>query len=221
MNNKIIEIKNLSFSYQNDKEKNILDNITADFSKEHITAIVGKNASGKSTLCFNIIGLLKPSRGEVYFNGERIIYKKNYLNNIRKKIGFVMQSPDTQIFCSHVKQEIAFSLANLNLDKDEIDTKTGKALEMLEIAHLKNHPAHYLSYGEKKCVAIASVIAMDHELLILDEPTEFLDSHRKDLVLNILNDLKKKGTSIIISTNNLDLANKYSDRLVSIDKAKV
>ncbi len=214
MSNKIIELKNLSFVYHN---KNIIDNISADFYRSEISAIVGSNGTGKSTLCFNIIGLLRPTSGEIHFNGKKIVYKKNYLDKIRKQIGFVMQNPDTQIFCSYVKQEIAFSLANLNLDKAEIDVKTDKALDLLEILHLKNLPAHYLSYGEKKCVAIASAIAMDHELLILDEPTEFLDLYHKSLVLNILDDLKKKGTSIIISTNNYDFACKYSDNVLHIE----
>ena len=165
----MIETKNLYFKYDNGYEA--LKNINMEIRKGQIIGLIGENGSGKSTLFLSILGINKKSSGDILIDGQSISYKKSFIRQYRKKVNMVLQDPDKQIFYSDVYSDMAFGLRNLKLTEDEIEKRITLSLEALEISDLRDKAVHYLSYGQKKRLAIAGVLAMDPEFILLDEPT--------------------------------------------------
>jgi len=186
----MIEIKNLSFSFDNSRI--IFNDISARFVKD--TAIIGQNGSGKTTLLYLILGFLK-GKGKILINNVEV-NKKN-LKEIREKIGFVFQNPDDQIICPVVFDDISFGLRNKGFDREKIEKKIDILLKGFEIEYLRNRFIHKLSFGEKRIVSLLSVLILEPEIIILDEPTLGLDSKYRYLIYKILKSLKIK--KIIVS----------------------
>ena len=181
----MIEIKNLRFSFDNSRI--IFDDISARFDKD--TAIIGHNGSGKTTLLYLILGLLK-GKGKIFVNNIEV-NKKN-LKKIREKIGFVFQNPDDQIICPIVFDDISFGLRNKGFEREVIKKKVDGLLKRFEIEYLKDKFIHKLSFGEKKIVSLLSVLILEPEIIMLDEPTLGLDSKYRYLIYKILESLKIK-----------------------------
>lgn len=213
------KIENLSFKYE--KNKYALHNISMDFTKGNIIGIIGENGCGKSTLFMNLTGILKPCSGEIKYNEEKINYKKKSLYNLRKKVGIVFQDPEKQIFYSKVYDDIAFTMRNIGLDEKEIKNRVEKSLEAVNGIEFINKPVQFLSYGQKKRVAIASVIAMKNETVLLDEPTSGLDPRSTDAVVNIIKGMKKRGINVIISSHDMDLIYEICDYVYVMNKGEI
>jgi cobalt/nickel transport system ATP-binding protein len=205
----IIETKNLNFKYQDGTKA--LNNISLKIEKGKKVSFLGVNGSGKSTLFLNFNGVLKPSSGKVFYSGSEIKYKAAPLNALRKNVGIVFQDPDNQLFSASVYQEVSFGPMNLKLEETEVRRRVDEALINTGMTEFKDKAVHFLSYGQKKRVAIADIIAMNPEVIILDEPTSSLDPKHSKQVVEIFNDLNENGMTVILSTHDVELAYAWSD----------
>jgi cobalt/nickel transport system ATP-binding protein len=205
----IVETKGLGFSYV-DGTQALLD-VSLSIPEGRKIAFLGPNGAGKTTLFLHFNGLMKPDRGKVYISGQEVRYDHESLLDVRKKVGIVFQDPDTQLFSSSVMQEISFGPLNLGLPRDVVIERVNKAMEDTGIADLKDKPTHFLSYGQKKRVAIADILAMQPQVLICDEPTAWLDVKHSRQVMKILDDVNSKGVTVIVSTHDVDLAYSWAE----------
>ena len=217
--NVMLKLENICFSYE--KQNKILKNISLDIKKGEKTVFLGENGSGKSTLFFLLNGLLKPDSGEIYFNGEKLKYKKKDLENLRKKVGIVFQDPEVQIFAPTVYQEMAYGLQNLNYSNEKIEEKINEINVELNMKKILEKPCHHLSYGQKKRVTIASILAMEPEILVLDEPTAWLDFKNIKITLEMIENLCKRGKTLVISTHDIDFAYEVADYIYILNEGKI
>lgn len=216
----IIETKNLTYSY--DGGKNALNNMSIAFERGKITSVLGSNGAGKSTLFLNLNGVLTPDSGEVFFKGERVIYKKKEIRKLREKIGIVFQDPDDQLFSASVYDDIAFGAVNLGLPHEEVTRRVNEAMDRVGITALKDSPTHEMSFGQKKRAAIAGVLAMKPEVIILDEPTAGLDPMGVSALMRLICDIRDtEGTTFIMSTHDIDVVPIYSDYIYVINGGEV
>lgn len=211
MNPNILEARGLHFSYEDGT--NALNDMTFTLPEGSATAILGGNGAGKSTFLLTLNGILKPSSGEILFKGSSIDYSSAGLNRLRRQVGMVFQSPDTQLFSASVVQDISFGLYNLQLPEEEIRRRIDEAMERTGITHVRHKPVHWLSYGQKKRVAIAGVLVMQPSLLVLDEPTAGLDPKGASSIMRMLGDVcQETGMTMVVATHDLDTAALYCDR---------
>lgn len=216
-----IELVNVSKEYNPHSNKSIaLKDINLTITQGEYIGILGLNGSGKSTLGKLLNGLIKPTKGKVYVNQMDTAVANN-LTTIRKLVGMVFQTPDDQLITPIVEEEIAFGLENLDLPLDEIHQRINWILKACNLEEKRYHAPHLLSGGQKQRVALASVLAMKPEYLVLDEPTSMLDpSSRKELLEQLLFLNKEEGMTIImISHNYEDLV--HADRLIVIDTGSI
>lgn len=206
-----IETKNLSFTYPDGTKA--LKNVNLQIKKGEKIAIMGPNGAGKSTLFSHFNGLTEPTSGHVEVDGEKIIFDREELLKVRQKVGIVFQNPNDQLFAPTVKEDVAFGPMNLGLDYDEVKNRITEALEMVGMSGFEDKTPHHLSGGQQKRVAIAGIIAMRPEIMILDEPTAGLDPEGVDKVLNILNKLNDEGMSIVVSSHDIEMINHFADRI--------
>jgi cobalt/nickel transport system ATP-binding protein len=173
-------------------------------------AILGGNGSGKTTLIYHILGLLKPDEGRVSVFG---VNPARQYNEIRKRIGVLLQNVDDQILSPTVWDDVSFSPRNYGYGKEQIDRMVVQVLDELAIRHLRDKICHYLSGGEKRKVALAGALVMSPELLILDEPFEGLDNRSRAELVTLLNSYNRAGMTIIMSTHDLNLVAAFADRV--------
>jgi len=216
---RMIEIKDVYFSYS---DSLALNNINLSINKGEAIALMGANGCGKSTLLKLINGIISPDKGHFRFNDEEITYKKlqdsKFSKLLHQKIGFVFQNSDTQLFCSTVFDEIAFGPRQMGMSESEVEERVKDCLDLLNILELKNRTPYHLSGGEKRKVAIASVLSMNPEVLVLDEPMNGLDPKTQRWLVDFLNKLNKAGKTLITSTHNLELVHELSSRSVLFDE---
>jgi cobalt/nickel transport system ATP-binding protein len=193
-----------------------LKNVDLNIGKGEKLAIVGPNGAGKSTLLLHLNGLLKPLSGNVRFRGKSIDYSRRGLQELRKSVGLVFQEPDRQLFSATVFQEVSFGPMNLKLPVEEVEERVRKALETAGAGHLYDRPTHFLSYGEKKLITLAGVLAMSPEVLVLDEPTISLDPYHTTLVAGIIDNVMKQGVTVVLTTHDMNLAYGWADRVLLI-----
>lgn len=208
---KIIETKSISYKYSNgNKDKNALDNVSISFEKGSTTAILGGNGAGKSTLFLNLNGVLKPDSGSVYLNEKIVNYDAKGIKTLRESVGIVFQDPNDQLFSANVRSDISFGALNIGFSEDDTRKMVHNIAEYTGITSILDKPTHALSFGQKKRVAIAGVLIMRPEVIILDEPTAGLDPHGITEILDLLMQIKKDtGASIIISTHDIDIVPLY------------
>lgn len=209
-----IEARNLHYFYPDGHEA-IKDISFAIYHGESV-GIIGANGSGKSTLLLLIMGVLFPDKGEVIV-GDVAVTKKT-IEMIRQRLGLVFQDSDDQLFMTTVYDDVAFGPRNYNLDENKVKTRVEEALEMVGIPHLKNRAPFKLSGGEKKAAAIASVISMKPDVLIMDEPTSGLDPKSRRRLINIL---KSFSHTKIITSHDLDMVMETCDRTIVIKEGEV
>ena len=207
---KILEVKNLSFSY--DKRKSNLNNLSFHLNKGEILAILGNNGAGKSTLCKAITGIVKYKEGNIFLNNECIdswsIKKKG------SSIGYVMQNPNQMISQHMIKDEIALGLKCRGFSKEYIDEKVEEVLKICGLYPYRNWPVSALSYGQKKRVTIAAILAINPDVIILDEPTAGQDYKHYTEFMEFVKELSNKGISIIMVTHDMQLTLEYCDRAI-------
>lgn len=206
-----LKTRNLSFTYPDGTEA--LKNINIQINKGEKIAIMGPNGAGKSTLFSHFNGLSEPASGHVEIDGEKIVFKREELLKVRQKVGIVFQDPNDQLFAPTVREDVAFGPMNLGLDYDEVKRRISESLEMVGMSGFEDKTPHHLSGGQQKRVAIAGIIAMKPEIMILDEPTAGLDPEGVDKVLNILNKLNSKGISIVISSHDIEMVNQFANKI--------
>lgn len=210
---KVIEVKNLNFSYPDGNFK--LENLNFEVFKNESIAIIGPNGSGKTTLILNLVGILK---GEGEIKIFDVPLKKENLKFIRKKIQVVFQNPDDQLFSPTVFDDISFGPLNLGLNKDEVIKKVDYALKVVGMEKYKYHFPQHLSFGQKKKVSIATVLSIEPEVIIFDEPTIGLDPKSRKNIIEIIKNLK--GTKIIAS-HDLDMIYYLCDRVILMNSGKI
>lgn len=214
----LIETRNLCYLYRDNVLA--LDGIDFVAPRKTSIALLGPNGAGKSTLFKHFNGILKPTSGEVLIRGEPIT-KKN-IADIRKFVGIVFQNPDDQIFSPTVEQDIAFGPINLGLDPETVAHRVDGAVAMLGLEDLRTRVPHHLSGGEKKRVAIAGVVAMEPQVLVLDEPTAGLDPGGVEDLLAFLKTLPEKyGMTIIFSTHQVDLVPEIADLVYVMNHGRI
>jgi cobalt/nickel transport system ATP-binding protein len=196
-----------------------IDGVSLEIQKGERVAILGPNGSGKSTLILLIAGLLTPEKGEIMVFNEKTT-SKNFAK-LRQKIGIVFQDPDDQLFTQSVTEDVEYGPKNLRLPENDIKQRSCEVLEKIGIYHLKDRPPHRLSFGEKKKASLATALVLKPELLILDEPTANLDLASRRGLLGMLNDLNKQGTTILVSTHDVEALPELADRVIVISGGKI
>lgn len=207
---KILEVKNLAFSY--DGIKNTINDVSFHLNKGEILAVLGNNGAGKSTLCRLITGILKPQKGSIFLNNQCI--DSWSIKQKGSAIGYVMQNPNQMISQHMIKDEIALGLKCRNYSKEEIDKKVEEVLKICGLYPYRNWPVSALSYGQKKRVTIASILAINPEVIILDEPTAGQDYKHYTEFMEFIKELSAQGISIILITHDMQLTLEYCHRAV-------
>lgn len=215
----MLKVENLKYVYEDGTVA--LQDINIDLSKGNTIGIIGANGCGKSTLFLNMIGILKPKSGSISFNGEKLKYNKKFLRNFRQKVCIVFQDSDKQIFYSNVYDDVAFALRNLDFPEDVIKERVDYALNKTGAIDFKDKPVHFLSYGQKKRVAMAGVLVMDSDIILFDEPTAGLDPKMTEGVMKIIHELRDDGKKIVISSHNMDSIYEICDYVYVLNKGKV
>lgn len=220
MSDNLLEILNLHYKYED--ETQALKGISLSIKKGMTTAILGGNGAGKSTLFLNMNAILRPDSGQLLYKGKPIDYSRKGLLELRTKVGLVFQDPDSQLFSASVYQDVSFGAVNLKLPEEEIRKRVESALERTGIAHLKDKPTHSLSFGQKKRAAIAGILVMEPELLVLDEPTAGLDPRGVGDIMKLLKETQQQlGLAIVIATHDIDIVPLYCDYVYVLDEGTV
>ena len=211
----MIELKDVYYSYEG---ISALKNISLAVREGEAVALMGTNGCGKSTLLKVINGILFPQSGTYAFRGEDINQKSLHDNAFSKsfhqKIGFIFQNPDMQLFCTNVFDEVAFGPRQMGMDEEQVNARVEECLDLLEIQKLKDRQPYHISEGEKRKVAMASVLALNPEVLTLDEPLNGLDPRSQRWLVEFLNGLRDAGKTIITSTHNIELVQELSGRSI-------
>ena len=207
----MLEVKNLKYSYNSDYQA--LRGVSLKVEKGEMVALLGKNGAGKSTLFLHLNGIYQPDEGQVFIDGEELKYDKKSLLKFRQKVGIVFQNPDDQIFAPTVEEDVAFGPLNLGLPMEEVQDRVEEALARVGMSGYEKTAPHHLSGGQKKRVAIAGILAMKPEVMVLDEPTAGLDPQGVVDLSKLLNELNEEGITIIISTHEVDLVPNYATKV--------
>lgn len=220
MNTHIFEAREVSYAFDNNSPA--LEGVSLSISAGEKIVILGPNGSGKSTLLAMLDGLVFPQKGELLAFGhpvtEETFADEEYALSFRRRVGLVFQEPDTQLFSSTVWDEVAFGPLQLNLPSSQVKERVDSAIALLRLTHLRERSPYRLSVGEKKRVAIASVLAIDPEVLLLDEPTAGLDPRSQDELLEFLLQWHDGGKTIITATHDLDILDEMAERAVVLDE---
>ncbi|WP_338471116.1 energy-coupling factor transporter ATPase [Niallia sp. XMNu-256] len=219
MGEPIIEVKHLSFRYDQRVKSRTLSDVSLTINKGEWVAIVGQNGSGKSTLARMLVGLFTPESGKIIIGGQELNDDSKW--DVRRRIGMVFQNPDNQFIGTSVQDDVAFSLENLNLPYEEMKTRVNQAIDMVGLSSYKLHDPSHLSGGQKQRVAIAGVLALNPDVLVLDEAFVMLDPRSRRELLQILQDLNQKHKITILSiTHDMNEA-ASADRILIMKKGKL
>lgn len=210
----MIKLENVSFSYDNITP--ILSDISLKIDNNESVGIVGANGVGKSTILKLLVGIELNYKGSILIDNLEV-NKKN-LSKIREKIGYVFQDSDNQLFMPTIYEDVTFAPQNYGFSKDEVIKRTDKAIKSVGIEKIKNKPIYHLSGGEKKLASIATILSMEPEILIFDEPTVALDPRNRRRFIEVLNSLE--GTKIVTS-HDLDLIYDSCERTILISNSKI
>ena len=218
--NPAIETRELCYTYEDGTAA--LDHVSLKAERGRITGILGANGAGKSTLFLNLNGVLTPQSGEVLLDGAPVRRDRKGLAELRRRVGIVFQDPDDQLFSADVYRDISFGAVNLGLPEAEVRRRVEAAMERTGVAHLRDKPTHALSFGQKKRAAIAGVLVMEPEVLILDEPTAGLDPAGAAQILeNIRTYHQEKNATIILVSHSMEEVAREAGRLVVISQGTI
>ena len=215
----ILRVENISYQYSH--RYIALNNVSASFAAGELVAILGSNGAGKSTFLLCCNGVLRPQSGEIYYHGEKITDSKKDIYTLRQAVGLVFQDPDSQIIAGTVESEVSFGPMNLRLPKEEVEKRVDHALVQMDIVRYRDYAPHYLSGGEKKRVSIADILAMQPELVLLDEPTASLDPQNIEALEEILQGLSNMGITIVLSTHDANFAYRIAQRAIVFNRGEI
>lgn len=221
----VIKIENLTHIYSPNTpfEKVAISDINLEIEKGEFVGVIGHTGSGKSTFIQHLNGLLKPTSGKIYIDGEDMWADPKKIRDFRFRVGLVFQYPEYQLFEETVYKDIAFGPQNMGLSKDEIDKRVHESAKLVGLSEnvLSKSPFE-LSGGQKRRVAIAGVIAMEPEVLILDEPTAGLDPRGRDMILGQIREYHKtKGNTVLLVSHSMEDIAKYTNRAIVVNKSKI
>lgn len=216
----MLEFRDVNYSYAGSSEP-ALRNCSVRLPTGKRIAIIGRNGSGKSTLFLHCNGILKPQSGEILLDGEPISYSRKALKQLRQTVGIVFQQASNQLFSANVAQDISFGPLNLGLDQAEVRARIDEVAKLCQIEDLLDRPTHALSGGQQSRVALAGVLAMRPEVLLVDEPTATLDPPMRRQLFAIFDALHQSGTTLILATHEMEIAFRWADYVVVLDQGKV
>ncbi len=220
-----IKINHLTHIYNQDTifEKKALDDVSLEIEKGAFVGLIGHTGSGKSTLIQHLNGTISPTMGEIILDGENIHKDKTKLKEVRQRIGLAFQYPEHQLFEMTVYKDVAFGPNNMKLSEEEVDKRVKEALQTVGLSEAVYEKSPFeLSGGQKRRVAIAGVLAMNPEVLILDEPTAGLDPKGRDEILYAIKELhQKRGITVVLVSHSMEDVAKLADRLIVMHKGKV
>ena len=219
MSDIILEARDIRYRYPRGMEA--IRGISFHIRKGEKIALVGPNGAGKSTLLLMFNGMIRPDSGTILYDNTPIQYDRSSLRDLRKQIGYVLQNPDQQIIAPTVYQDVAFGPTNLGYLEEEVREAVEHALRSVGLENFERRPPHHLSSGEKKKVAIAGVLAMDPEVLIIDEPTSNLDPQGSQQFMELLDELNHQGKTVIISTHDIELVYPWADRAILLSNGRI
>jgi energy-coupling factor transporter ATPase len=220
----IIETKNLTYKYPGGKKPSIKD-VSIKVEKGEFVLVTGPSGCGKTTLCRCFNGLIPnfyqgELEGEIIVTGLNTSKKQTY--EMAKSVGLVFQNPENQLFALSIEKDVAFGLENLGVNREEIRKRVDWALKQVGIYDLRERSPHEVSGGQQQRVAIASVLAMRPELIVLDEPTSFLDPLSAEKIFTLIHEMNiKLGITVILVEHRLDLTAKYASRIIIMDQGKI
>lgn len=214
----MIEFSDVTFTYDKDLD-NAIENLNFSVAKGEFVAIIGNNGAGKTTLVKHINGLLKPNNGSVLINGEDI--KKTPLSKMATLVGLAFQNPIHQLFALTVKKELELGPKNLGLSEEEREEVSTKIAKQLQIEHLLERNPLELSGGEQRLVSIASVLTMNQQILVLDEPSYGQDYNQKKRLGRFLKEISESGITVIIVSHDLNFVLEYANRIIVLANGKI
>ncbi len=219
MTQTLLEAKDICYSY-NKKSGNVLDHISLKIERGVKTAILGANGAGKSTLFSVLNALYKPDSGEVYYNGEPLSYRKKNILRMRSEVSILFQNPNDMLFRPNVEQDVAYGPENLKLPHDEVQRRVDDALFAVGMSDFKKSPTMRLSYGQRKRITLAGVLAMHPQVLIMDEPTAGLDPQMAYEVMEIAEQLCVNGVTVIMASHDNNLIYSWADDIHVMQNGK-
>ena len=216
----MLKCQKVFYSYPGQQEPT-LNNLSFSIPAGQKIALIGRNGSGKSTLLLLAAGLYQPQQGNLYWGSEELKYDRKSLSRWRQRIGLAFQDPEQQLVAGTVAEDISYGLCNLELPKAEIERRLLQALTDFGLQDLADRPLHHLSLGQKRRVALAGVMVLKPQLLLLDEPTAYLDKLQTDNLLRELERIHATGTTAVMATHNLNLAYEWADWISILHQGKV
>lgn len=216
----LLEFEQVDYTYPSSPQP-ALQSLTLRIPAGKRCALIGQNGCGKTTLFLLANGLYKPQSGAVRWQGAPLRYDRTSLMDLRQNVGLVFQDPEQQLVAATVEEDISYGLCNLGLPEAEVNQRVGKAITAFNLSELAARPVHHLSLGQKKRVSLADVMVLQPKLLLLDEPTAYLDQlHSRDLMAK-LRQIHEMGTTIVMATHDLDLAYCWADWIFILDKGQL
>ncbi|MDD2274025.1 MAG: ATP-binding cassette domain-containing protein [Desulfuromonadaceae bacterium] len=219
MTDDILTLDSVSYRYPDGTQA--LDNCSIRIRRGARIAVLGTNGAGKTTMFLHLNGILRPSTGQASLNGVRLDYSRSGLKSLRSQVGLVFQNPDSQLFSASVREDVSFGPMNMGLTESEVRRRVEEALLAVGMTENAERPVHNLSYGQKKRVCIAGVLAMQPEVVVLDEPMAGLDATMQEELTAILDLLHKSGMTIIIATHDLDFAYGWADEAIVLQSGRL
>jgi cobalt/nickel transport system ATP-binding protein len=218
----LFELQNVGFEYE---RVPALRGLSLDVAEGESIVLLGANGSGKSTLLRILDALYFPSQGSVSFCGHCLtpeqLNQDGFALSFRRRVALVFQNPDVQLFNPTVFDEVAFGPLQLEWSREQVLSKVTVTLELMRIAHLRDRPPYRLSFGEKKRVALASVMVLDPDVLLLDEPTSSLDPRSQSQIIDLIQEWKSSSKTVITATHQLEIVEDIAGRIIVLEEGKV
>ncbi len=216
----LLEFREVYYTYPATTEP-VIRGLTLQIPIARRIALIGQNGCGKTTLFLLANGLYKPQRGEIYWKGEKLKYDRRSLINLRQAVGLVFQNPEQQLIASTVTEDISYGLCNLGWEPSAIESAINSVLTEFGLIELADRPIHQLSLGQKKRVSLADVMVLKPELLLLDEPTAYLDPLHTRALAQTLDTIHAAGTTIVMATHDLEWVYRWADWVIVLDQGTV
>ncbi len=216
----LLKFERVNYTYSGSQHPAIAD-LSIEIPAGKRCALIGQNGCGKSTLFLLANGLYQPQQGQIFWQQQLVKYDRTSLMKLRQQVGLVFQNPEQQIVATTVEEDISYGLYNLGLSTPIIAERVQQALIDFNLTELAQTPIHHLSLGQKKRVSIADVMVLRPELLLLDEPTAYLDPRHTRLLLATLKQIHAAGTTIVMATHDLDLVYRWADWVLVMDRGKL
>jgi cobalt/nickel transport system ATP-binding protein len=219
MSEAILTLRNVTFTYPG--AVTALKNLSVTFARGQRTAVMGRNGSGKTSLFALLNGLQRPQSGAIRFAEKTLSYDRGSLHKLRQAVGMVFQDPDHQLFSASLYEDVSFGPMNLGLPEAEVRSRVDRALELLGLTALLERPVHDLSFGQKKRACIAGILAMQPEVIVLDEPFAGLDTVMTRDLIATLDDLGREGVTLIVATHDVDFARNWADEIIVLREGEL